>query len=58
MYFEDNYPSWFYGVYHSRENGDYLDKVAEGKEVWNELLANFYQLFEPCLLYTSIAIFL
>lgn len=34
-------------VEYTRDMEEDLDKVAEGKEVWNELLANFYQLFEP-----------
>ena len=24
-----------------------LDKIAEGKEVWNKVLEDFYKLFEP-----------
>mgnify|MGYP006371461783 FL=1 len=34
-------------VEYTRDMEEDLDKVAEGKEVWNELLANFYKLFEP-----------
>ena len=34
-------------VEYTRDMEEDLDKVAEGKEVWNEVLANFYQLFEP-----------
>lgn len=34
-------------VEYTRDMEEDLDKVAEGKEVWNELLANFYQFFEP-----------
>ena len=34
-------------VEYTRDMEEDLDKVAEGKEVWNELLEKFYQLFEP-----------
>ena len=34
-------------VEYTRDMEEDLDKVAEGKEVWNELLEKFYKLFEP-----------
>ena len=34
-------------VEYTRDMEEDLDKVAEGKEIWNELLSKFYQLFEP-----------
>ncbi len=34
-------------VEYTRDMEEDLDKVAEGKEVWNELLDKFYRLFEP-----------
>ena len=34
-------------VEYTRDMEEDLDKVAEGKEVWNELLDKFYKLFEP-----------
>ena len=34
-------------VEYTRDMEEDLDKIAEGKEVWNEVLSNFYKLFEP-----------
>lgn len=34
-------------VEYTRNMEEDLDKVAEGKEVWNEVLKQFYELFEP-----------
>lgn len=34
-------------VEYTRDMEEDLDQVAEGKEVWNDVLKEFYQLFEP-----------
>ncbi len=34
-------------VEYTRDMEEDLDKIAEGKEVWNEVLEHFYKLFEP-----------
>ncbi len=34
-------------VEYTRDMENDLDEIAMGKEVWNEVLANFYKLFEP-----------
>ena len=34
-------------VKYTAEMEDDLDKIADGKKIWNQVLSSFYQLFEP-----------